>query len=648
MTQPLLSVRNLRVSFATGAGSLRVVDGVDFDVGVGEIMGLVGESGSGKSVTLRAILRLLGPKASTQGSVRWRGTELAIMPEPALRRIRGREIAIVFQEPMAALNPVLPIGVQITESLGAHLALRGRAARARAAELLGMVGIADARKRLDAYPHEFSGGMRQRVMIAIALAGAPKLLLADEPTTALDVTIQDQVLKLLLRLRRELDMSIVLVTHDLSVVAQTCDRAVVFYAGRTMEAGQVADVFRRPAHAYTLGLLGAVPAGHRPGETSHRHPGRTADGFIVAGRLSLRAALRLRRAGIPVGPARSDRGGARTCVRMHPKLPDPRSVGQGGRASMTEPLITLCGLTKHFARPRSLLGAVTGAKPLVVHALNGVDLVVRRGETLAVVGESACGKSTLARCLVGLHTPDEGRIVYDGIDVGALAGSARRNFSRRVQMVFQDPYGSLNPRKSIGSQLAEPIRVHGLRPARDIDERVRELLLMVGLPAAAAGRFPHAFSGGQRQRSGIARALALEPECLIADEIVSALDVSVQAQIINLLILLHKRLSLTIVFVSHDLALVRYLVHRVAVMYLGRVVEFGLAEDLFDAPRHPYTAALIAASPSLDVTRRASVDAVAGELPSPLAIPTGCAFHPRCPRAIERCVPGKAGRLARR
>ncbi len=304
---------------------------------------------------------------------------------------------------------------------------------------------------------------------------------------------------------------------------------------------------------------------------------------------------------------------------------------------MTGPLIELHGLVKHFVRPRSLLGGVTGTKPLVVHALNGVDLAVRRGETLAIVGESGCGKSTLARCLVRLHTPDGGRIVYDGIDINALAGAARRDFSRRVQMVFQDPYGSLNPRKTIGSQLSEPIRVHGLRPPRDIAERVRELLSMVGLPAASAGRYPHAFSGGQRQRIGIARALALEPECLIADEIVSALDVSVQAQIINLLIALQKRLSLTIVFVSHDLSLVRYLAHRVAVMYLGRVVESGLAEELFEAPRHPYTAALIAASPSLDVTRRASAEAVAGELPSPLAIPAGCAFHPRCPRAIERC-----------
>jgi oligopeptide/dipeptide ABC transporter ATP-binding protein len=273
VTPPLLSVRNLRVSFATAAGFRPVVDGVDLDVGVGEIMGLVGESGSGKSVMLRAILRLLGPSASIQGSIGWRGAELTTMPESDLRRIRGREIAIIFQEPMAALNPVLPIGVQITESLDAHLGLHGRAAHSRAAELLGMVGIADAGRRLGAYPHEFSGGMRQRVMIAIAIAAGPKLLLADEPTTALDVTIQDQVLRLLLRLRHELDMSIVLVTHDLSVVAQTCDRVVVFYAGRTMEAGQVADVFRHPAHAYTWGLLGAVPASHRPGEALTSIPG---------------------------------------------------------------------------------------------------------------------------------------------------------------------------------------------------------------------------------------------------------------------------------------------------------------------------------------------------------------------------------------
>ncbi|MFI5015368.1 MAG: ABC transporter ATP-binding protein [Hyphomicrobiales bacterium] len=301
------------------------------------------------------------------------------------------------------------------------------------------------------------------------------------------------------------------------------------------------------------------------------------------------------------------------------------------------PLIEIRGLTKRFARGRGLVAALVGKKPPIVHALNGVDLSVPRGETLAIVGESGCGKSTLARCLVRLQEADEGEILYDGADARALEGQSRRDFNRCVQMVFQDPYGSLNPRQRIGSQLAEPIGVHGLRPAGEIPARVRELLSMVGLPADAAARYPHAFSGGQRQRIGIARALALEPECLIADEIVSALDVSVQAQIINLLVALQQRLALTIIFVSHDLRLVRYIAHRVAVMYLGRVVEAGPTEAVFGDPRHPYTMALMAAAPSLDFTRRETSDAVAGELPSPLAIPKGCAFHPRCPRAIERC-----------
>jgi len=304
---------------------------------------------------------------------------------------------------------------------------------------------------------------------------------------------------------------------------------------------------------------------------------------------------------------------------------------------MTLPLIDIRGLTKSFKQGRGLVAALTLRKPQLVRALNGVDLAVRRGETMAIVGESGCGKSTLARCLVRLLEPDAGQILYDGADARALAGEGRRNFNRRVQMVFQDPQGSLNPRKTIGSQLAEPIRVHDLRRVSEILPRVRELLLMVGLPIDAAGRYPHVFSGGQRQRIGIARALALEPECLIADEIVSALDVSVQAQIINLLVALQKRLALTIIFVSHDLRLVRYIAHRVAVMYLGRIVEAGPTEEEFGDPRHPYTAALLAAAPSLDFARRETNDAVAGELPSPLAIPKGCAFHPRCPRVIARC-----------
>jgi oligopeptide transport system ATP-binding protein len=303
----------------------------------------------------------------------------------------------------------------------------------------------------------------------------------------------------------------------------------------------------------------------------------------------------------------------------------------------THPLIEISGLTKSFLQDHGLMAALGLRKARAVHALNGIDLTVRRGETLAIVGESGCGKSTLARCLVRLQEPDAGRIVYDGTDALDLSGEARRKFHRRVQMIFQDPYGSLNPRKSIASQLGEPIRVHGLRPGDAVGARVRELISMVGLPVDAASRFPHAFSGGQRQRIGIARALALEPECLIADEVVSALDVSVQAQIINLLVELQKRLALTIIFVSHDLRLVRYIAHRVAVMYLGRIVEAGPTEEVFGDPRHPYTAALMAAAPSLDFTKRETSDAVAGELPSPLAIPPGCPFHPRCPRAIARC-----------
>ncbi|MDR3517252.1 MAG: ABC transporter ATP-binding protein [Azospirillaceae bacterium] len=647
MTPPLLSVRDLVTEVATARGPMRAVDQVSFDLADGEILGLVGESGSGKTVTLRSILRLVAPPARVAGTILWRGRNLVALPERELRAIRGREIAAVFQEPMTALNPVLTIGLQIEENLQAHTMLTARERRRRAIELLDIVGIPAAASRLDGYPHQFSGGMRQRAMIAIAIASNPRLLLADEPTTALDVTIQDQILKLILTLRQQLGMSVIFVTHDLGVVAETCDRVAVMYAGRIIETGSVATVFAGPRHPYTAGLLASVPRTGGERRPLQSIPGtppplsqRSGD-CAFAPRCAF-ATDHCRQRQPTLSAVAPDHAAA--C--WHPEAlttapprtaaiaPPPRAPS---RPTATTPLFEVAGLVKGFPVRRSALARLLGKPQRVVHALNGPHFVLGRGETLGIVGESGCGKSTLAQCLVRLIEADAGTIRYDGIDIRTLRGAARRGFNRRVQMIFQDPYGSLNPRMTVRQILGEALHVHHMRPAAAIPDRITALLDLVRLPADAADRYPHAFSGGQRQRIGIARALAVEPECLIADELVSALDVSVQAQVVNLLLDLQNQLGLSVLFVAHDLRLVRHISHRVAVMYLGEIVEIAPTEALFAAPRHPYTQALLSAVPDIDHSRRTLRIAVRGELPSPLAPPPGCPFHPRCAQAIDRC-----------
>jgi peptide/nickel transport system ATP-binding protein len=640
-----LAVRGLSTRFETPNGMFSAVEGVDLDLRPGEVLGLVGESGSGKSMTLRSIVRLVPKPGRISGEVYWRGRELIGLPEAQLRAIRGREIAMIFQEPMTALNPVLSVRQQIDENLKAHTRLAGRERLKRAVELLDLVGIPAASSRLDDYPHQFSGGMRQRVMIAIALASEPKLLLADEPTTALDVTIQDQILKLILELRERLGMSVILVTHDLGVVAQTCDRMAVMYAGRIVESGRVGDVLARPRHAYTLGLIGSMPQGggeRRPLRSIEGTPpsaGEAAPGCAFNPRCSFATAI-CRDERPPLVAAGDGREVA--CHHQDEVARQGSAVLDAETASAspapTRPLLQAVGLTRHFRMRRTLVQRLFGKPAPVVHALNGVSLDLTRGETLGVVGESGCGKSTLARVLVRLIEADSGDIRFDGEDVRAMPRQALRRYNRRVQMIFQDPYGSLNPRMNVGQILGEALSVHRIRPRPEIPARIRELLGLVRLPVDAAARLPHEFSGGQRQRIGIARALAVEPECLIADELVSALDVSVQAQVVNLLLELQDRLHLTILFVAHDLRLVRHISHRVAVMYLGSIVEIGETERLFTAPKHPYTQALLAAAPDMNPARRSRVAAARGDLPSPLALPSGCPFHPRCPHVFDRCL----------
>lgn len=638
---PLLSVENLAVEFATPRGQLRAVDGVSWSVAAGETLALVGESGCGKSVSALAVMRLLQRPIGriVQGRVMFDGQDLLARSEEAMREIRGRDIAMVFQEPMTSLNPVLSIGLQLAEPLRIHLGMTAEQARARSIELLGMVGISDAERRLRQYPHQFSGGMRQRVMIAIALACNPRLIIADEPTTALDVTIQAQILELMKDLSRRLGISLVIITHNLGIVARYADHIAVMYAGRIVEQGRAYAVFAAPSHPYTHGLLRSVP---RLDETR-------------IGRLETIE-------GLPpnlLSPPRGCRFAPRCRLRAQACEEDPRllAVGDDHRAAchfagepvpetaQTEtiaaapndgpPLLAVSRLVKHF--PISLGGLFGGTG--TVRAVQDVSFTVRRGETLGLVGESGCGKSTVGRLVLRLDDATSGDIAFDGEDLTRAGPAQLRDLRRRIQVIFQDPFSSLNPRMSVGSTIAEPLTKRlrlGRGAARD---RVAELLDQVGLHRDMAERFPHQLSGGQRQRVGIARALAMEPDFIVCDEPVSALDVSIQGQIVNLLQDLQARLGLAYLFIAHDLAVVRHLSHRVVVMYLGRIMEMADRDALYGAPLHPYTKALLDAAPVPDPTieRARAPRLLGGEIPSPLTPPAACVFHTRCLMAGPEC-----------
>ncbi len=525
-TEPrtVLRVTDLTVAF----DGTTAVDGVGFDLTAGDTLGLVGESGSGKSTTALALLRMLPADGRiTGGSVELAGQDLAALPEPALRALRGRRIAMVFQDPMSSLNPVLTVGRQLDEALRAHGAHPDKRRRAsRAVELLDLVGIPDAAARLRDHPHQFSGGQRQRIMIALALANDAQVLVADEPTTALDPTVQQQILRLLTRINRQTGTALVVISHDLGVIARTCRRLLVMRHGRVVESGTTAELLTAPRHPYTRELLAAVP-----------------------------------RLETPSGAAANS-------------TPGP------------EPLLTVTGLRKTY-----------GTRRRTVTALDGVDLELHPGETLGLVGESGSGKSTLARALVQVHAPSGGDIRFRG---RAFGQGGERDARREVQLVFQDPYASLNPRMTAGQITAEPLIAHGLGDRAERSKRVAELLEQVGLDPGSADRHPRAFSGGQRQRIGIARALAPAPSVLICDEPVSALDVSVQAQVLDLLARLQRDLGLAVLFIAHDLAVVRQVSHRIAVLHRGRIVETGPADRVVTAPEHPYTAELLDAVPRLD------------------------------------------------
>ena len=562
MTEPVLSIRDLTTDFRTDGEWKRVLHGISLDVMPGETVAIVGESGSGKSVTSLSVMGLL-PKGAARvgGSIRLNGKELIGMPEPKLRGLRGGEMAMIFQEPMTSLNPVFTVGRQIAEALTAHTDITAAEAREQTIQLLEKVRIPNADRRLKSYPHEFSGGMRQRVMIAMALALRPKLLIADEPTTALDVTIQGQILDLIKTLQAEEGMSVLFITHDMGVVAEIADRTVVMYRGTAVETGPTERIFANQDHPYTRALLSAVP---RMGSmTGHAQP--------------LRFGIVDRETGLP---------GAEVPMAM--------------AVDTTAPLLSVKNLVTRFPVTGGWLGRKTGA----VHAVEDVSFDLFPGETLSLVGESGCGKSTIGRSIMRLADAEAGQILIGGRDVRTMSGAELNAVRRQVQMIFQDPFASLNPRMSIATALMEPFIAHGLGSRAQARAKAEELMHQVGLSPAMLSRYPHEFSGGQRQRICIARALVLDPKVIIADESVSALDVSIKAQVVNLLLDLQERLGLSYLFISHDMAVVERVSHRVAVMYLGEIVEIGPREAIFADPQHPYTRKLMAAVPVPDPARR--------------------------------------------
>ncbi len=650
---PLLAVRDLKVSILTDTGVTPAVRGVSFRVRPGEILAVVGESGSGKSITFLTVMGLLRSmmRCEIAGTISFNGQELTSASPETLRRLRGRSLSMIFQDPLSALNPVFRVGDQIANVLRAHEPhLSRREALNRAVEALGLVRIPSARARARDYPHQFSGGMRQRAMIAMAIACRPKLLIADEPTTALDVTTQAQILELLHGLRRDLAMALVLITHDLGIVARYADRIAVMYGGRVVEQASFEAIFSRPAHPYTTALLQAVPklVGIR--------------GARLASIAGEPGTAHIDPAGCAFEPRCERAQGSLTCRTVRPELkplapthevachrpPTPQRVaaahlaapsaigpvGTGEAAARaTEGVLRVDGICKNFS--------TRTFTPMLVHAVANVSFEIGRGETLGVVGESGSGKSTLARLILRLVEPTSGRIFIEGRDVTKLGPRDLLSVRDRVQVMFQDSRSALNPRMRVEAIVGEPLMIRR-QWRRGGAGRVRTMLQRVGLSPRLALRYPHEFSGGQQQRIALARALMLNPALLVLDEPVSSLDVSIRAPIINLLKDLQEESRLSYVFIAHDLAVVRNISHRIAVMYLGRVVELGPAGAVCENPLHPYTRALVAAVPVADptVARARPSGVLVGDAPSPISPPSGCPFHPRCVHATEIAARG--------
>ncbi|WP_163506266.1 ABC transporter ATP-binding protein [Fodinicola acaciae] len=640
MTEPVVRVDDLSVTF-DAATPVPAVRGVSFQVAPGEVLGIVGESGSGKSVTALALMGLLPASATVSGSVTIAGAQVVGASDRALSQLRGRKVAMVFQDPLSAFTPVYRIGEQLAEAVMAHQKVSGQAARSRAVELLDLVGIPDARVRADAFPHEFSGGMRQRAMIAMAIANDPDVLVADEPTTALDVTIQAQILDVLRQAQQQTGAALVLISHDLGVIAGSADRVAVMYAGKVVESAPVGEFFRRPVMPYSLGLIGAVPRIDRaesrplvPIPGSPPSPTRLPSGCPFSDRCPL-VEPRCREAAPDLRAIAGDHTVA--CHRAehvieHSLTPDTVyhvPAAPPARPATGVEVLRVDRLTKTFPL---LKGSVFKRRVGTVYPVDGVDLTIRTGETLGLVGESGAGKSTTLFEILAMTRVESGTVTILGQRTDQLSASAEHALRADVQIVFQDPMGSLDPRMPVGDIIAEPLRAQRADRA-DIGRRVPELLKLVGLSPADATRFPHEFSGGQRQRISIARALSVRPRLLVLDEPVSALDVSIQAGILNLLQRLKTELGLSYLFVSHDLSVIRHLADRVAVMYLGRTIESGEVDRVFDRPAHPYTRALLSAVPVPDpeIERARERVLLPGDPPSPTRRHTGCRFRDRCP-----------------
>jgi peptide/nickel transport system ATP-binding protein len=668
----VLEVESLTTEFHLKHSSVVAVDDISFHVDEGECVGVVGESGCGKTTTGLSIMQLL-PNVGhiTGGAVRLLGRDLVPLSEKEMCQVRGNEIGMIFQDPLTSLNPTMTIGRQIAESVRLHRGATKAQARERALEVLSLVEMPRPKERLDSYPHQLSGGLRQRVMIAIALACEPKLLIADEPTTALDVTIQAQILDLIDSLRRELKMAVVLITHDMGVIAGRTDRVVVMYAGKIVEEASTLEMFTDMRHRYSEALLASVPkvdqdasvplrsiAGLPPDLSKPMHHCRFAPRCRFAHDDCWASEPPLQRVGSspthlaacyhPVGTGEEHTSMAAQAAVAAGDVVLGAEIGPDGsvldhdrtRATRLEGqnvLLQVDRLVKEFP---VTAGAVLQRKIGSVKAVSDVSFSIRKGETFGLVGESGCGKTTIGRLTVALERADSGRIVFDGEDIRRLRGSALRRKRRDMQLMFQDPYASLDPRMRVGTILREPLVVQGIGNSASRVEKVKSLLNEVGLSPKAAELYPHEFSGGQRQRIGLARALALEPRLIVADEPVSALDVSIQAQILNLLKELQLRHELTYIVISHDLAVVKYVSDTMGVMYLGKMVEIGPSRSVYDHTVHPYTRALIDAIPEADVARARAkpVGHIRGELPSALNPPSGCRFRTRCPFAQEICA----------
>ncbi len=651
MSEPVLDVRDLSISYFTAAGEVRAVRGASLSIAPGETVALVGESGSGKSSLAYGIVRWLDAGGRVvSGTVSLHGQNLVTLPARELRAIRGSRIAMVFQDPQTALNPALRVGPQVAEVLREHEGLSRAEARRRAIDGLAQVNLPDPAGVYDRYPHELSGGQQQRVLIAMAFACTPELLLMDEPTTGLDVTTEARILDLVEELKARHGSAILYITHNLGVVARFCHRVVVMYAGEVVEEGPVARVFARPAHPYTRGLLSCVP---RLDWSKHDGPLSAIDGRLPSAIapprgvptppggcvFEPRCAFRVAecRETTPPATALPD-GGFVRCLRSD-QLP-PFAFGPAGATSThaelapAPDLLSVDALRCEYPRRRGLADVLRNSHPPPIRAVDGVTLGVAAGRTLSVVGESGCGKTTLGRAVVGLLEPAAGTIVFDGRDVTGLARARPRELRRRAQIVFQNPDATLNPQKRVEATLRRPLELFGIAAGAERERRVSELLAAVQLPDAYRTRYPHELSGGEKQRVAIARAFAAEPDLIVCDEPLSALDVSVQAAILNLLVDLQRRSQTSYLFISHDLSVVRFLSDRVAVMYLGKLCEVGTAEEVFTPPYHPYTEALLSAIPVPDPAVRQRRVRLEGTVPSAVDPPSGCPFHTRCPRKL--------------